>query len=45
MGQAPGEVLFFDDSAENIRGATDCGLQTRHVAGEQAVYEALLELL
>jgi putative hydrolase of the HAD superfamily len=45
MGQTPGEVLFFDDSAENIRGATDCGLQARHVAGEQAVYEALLELL
>lgn len=38
MGVAPGNVLFFDDTAENVAGAEAAGMQALHVdpAGDVA---------
>ncbi len=41
IGTAPGEVLFFDDLAENIRGARDAGLRAVQVRSPGDVVQAL----
>jgi putative hydrolase of the HAD superfamily len=41
MGVAPGEVLFFDDTAENVEGARAAGLQAVWVRGPGDVRAAL----
>ena len=33
MGCRPSEILFFDDTLENIEGAKECALQVVHVRG------------
>ncbi len=41
IGVPPGEILFFDDTPENIEGARAAGLQAVHVEGPQDVRDAL----
>ena len=41
IGLAPGEILFFDDSAENLEGAREAGLRTVHVRSHDDVLEGL----
>lgn len=41
MGVAPGNVLFFDDVAENADGAVRAGLQAVHVTTPQCVAKAV----
>ena len=41
----PNDVIFLDDSKENVDGANEAGLDARHVAGEQAVFAVLQTLL
>jgi putative hydrolase of the HAD superfamily len=41
IGVAPGEILFFDDLAENVQAARECGLQAVQVHGPADVREAL----
>lgn len=41
VGLPPGEILFFDDSAGNIEGARNAGLQTVHVRSHDDVLAAL----
>ena len=43
IGVAPGEVLFFDDLAENVQAARECGLQAVQVRGPGDVRGALQE--
>jgi putative hydrolase of the HAD superfamily len=43
MGVAPGQVLFFDDLAENVEAARECGLQAVQVQGPADVRGALRE--
>lgn len=45
MSTAPADVIFLDDSLENITGAASAGLDARHVASEEAVAETLRSLL
>lgn len=40
----PAEILFFDDSQENVAGAHDAGLQALHVRGPTDVRQALIEV-
>ena len=41
IGLAPGEILFFDDTAHNVSGARDAGLQAVHVRSPADVAVAL----
>lgn len=41
LGLEPGEILFFDDTAENVVGARRAGLQGVHVSGPADVGRAL----
>ncbi len=41
IGVTPGEILFFDDTLENVEGARRAGLQAVHVKGPQDVRDAL----
>ena len=41
IGAQPGEILFFDDTLENVDGARAAGLQAVHVKGPQDVRDAL----
>jgi len=41
IGVQPGEILFFDDTLENVDGARAAGLQAVHVKGPQDVRDAL----
>lgn len=45
MGFPPSEIMFLDDSAENIAGAAEAGLQTCHVTGEEVTTNLLQQLL
>jgi glucose-1-phosphatase len=45
MSTAPGQVIFLDDTLENVAGARDAGLQAQHVRGEAEVASALRALL
>ena len=45
MGVAPGRVLFFDDSAENVAGARGCGLVAVQVATAAEVDRVLDEIV
>ena len=45
MGYAPGEILFVDDTLENIEGATAAGLRAVHARGDAAVGKLLADLL
>lgn len=45
MSVAPGDVVFLDDTRENASGATDAGLDARHVTTEAEVVATLLALL
>jgi putative hydrolase of the HAD superfamily len=45
IGIAPGRILFFDDSAENVAGAKAAGLQAVHVRSTDDVSRALSGLL
>lgn len=44
MGLEPAEILFVDDSHENIVGAAESGLQVRWVRSETEVVQVLDEL-
>jgi putative hydrolase of the HAD superfamily len=41
IGVAPGSILFFDDTMENIEGARAAGMQAVHVRSPQDVRDAL----
>lgn len=41
IGVAPGRILFFDDSLENVEGARRAGMQAVHVTRDGTVAEAL----
>lgn len=41
IGAAPAEVLFFDDTQENVDGARACGLQAVLVRSPRDVWQAL----
>ena len=41
IGVAPGKILFFDDTLENVEGARKAGLQAVHVKSPQDVANAL----
>ncbi len=41
IGHAPGEILFFDDSLENLGGARASGLRTVHVQSHDDVLAGL----
>ena len=43
MGVAPSNVLFLDDSRENIDGAAAAGLRTVHVTGPEVTLRVLNE--
>lgn len=45
MSSTPDQVIFLDDSAANIRGAHDAGLDARHVQTEAEVAATLRSLL
>lgn len=45
MGTSPTQVLFLDDSSENVRGAIECGMQAIHVPRKTDTIEVLSELL
>jgi len=45
MGVAPGEIVFLDDSLENVAGAASAGLQAVHVPRLEDVILALDRLL
>jgi putative hydrolase of the HAD superfamily len=45
MGYDPSEILFVDDTLENIEGARDAGLVAIHARGDSAVSKVLDELL
>ncbi len=45
MSHAPGQVIFLDDTLENIQGATKAGLDARHVPSEADVAATLRALL
>ncbi len=42
---APDECLFIDDSKENIRGATECGMKVVQFTDNQEFREKLTEIL
>ena len=44
LGLAPAEILFFDDTPENVRGANAAGMPARRVRGNQDIAAALAEL-
>ena len=44
MNFAPGSILFFDDSIENVRGAKAAGLRAVHVQEPADVKSALVEI-
>ena len=44
MGIAPGDILFLDDSRENIEGATAAGMRTLHVTGPDVTLGVLNEM-
>jgi glucose-1-phosphatase len=44
LGTLPGEIAFFDDSAECVMGAVDAGLLARRCEGVGAIRRALAEL-
>ncbi len=44
MGFEPAEILFLDDTQENIVGALESGLQARWVRGEAEVVQVLDEI-
>ena len=41
IGVAPGRILFFDDTADNVQGARRAGLQAVHVRGPDDVKRAV----
>ena len=41
MGVVPGDILFLDDSAENVDGARAAGLQAVHVTSEDVTRRAM----
>ena len=43
MGLAPAEILFLDDTPENVDGAVRAGLQVRWIQSEADVVAALAE--
>jgi putative hydrolase of the HAD superfamily len=45
LGVAPGRILFFDDTAENVGVAQTAGLQAVHVRSIDDVSHALSGLL
>jgi HAD superfamily hydrolase (TIGR01509 family) len=45
MGTAPDRILFFDDIAENVAGARECGLHAVQVASTADVERALDEFV
>lgn len=42
IGVSNSEILFFDDSVENVEGAVEAGFQAVHVRATQDIKEALL---
>lgn len=44
LGLAPEEILFFDDTPDNVRGAIEAGMPARLVHGNQDIADALAEL-
>jgi FMN phosphatase YigB (HAD superfamily) len=44
MGFEPAEILFLDDTRENIVGALESGLQARWVRNEAEVVQVLDEI-
>lgn len=45
MGHAPGDILFVDDTLENVQGADAAGLIAVHARGDDAVADVLEGLL
>ena len=45
MGYAPQDVVFLDDTLENVRGAKDAGLEAYHTRSEAKVADQLSALL
>ena len=45
MSTEPEDVLFIDDTLENVHGAQSAGLQARHVSSEAEVARQLQQLL
>ncbi len=45
MNHTPGDVLFVDDSRENVNGALRAGLNSRHVQTEAEVVDTLRRLI
>lgn len=45
LGLNPSDVLFVDDSAENIRAAREAGLQTIHFTSEEQAVQSLKKIL
>ena len=41
IGEAPGDILFLDDNAENVRGALAAGLVAHHVPNPAATLAVL----
>jgi putative hydrolase of the HAD superfamily len=41
IGATPGNILFFDDGAENVTGARDAGMQAVHVTSTNSVRDVL----
>ena len=44
MGLAPGDIMFLDDSRENIDGAAAAGFQTLHVTGPHVTLRLLEDI-
>ena len=45
MGYAPKDVVFLDDTLENVTGAKDAGLEAHYTRGEAVVADRLSKLL
>jgi len=41
LGRAPGDIVFFDDSATNVRAAQALGLRAHQTVGFEALLEAI----
>ena len=44
MGVTPADILFLDDSRENVEGAASAGMQTVHVTGPEVTLDVLNEI-
>ena len=41
----PEEILFLDDSTENVKGANECGLHTIHVTKETNILREIANIV